>query len=104
MVHEKHVQTGEPLEQCVEELQKDFESAMETVMGSIRHKHGVTEPVMTAAMVRLQADDEVTGAVTSLREAMGGKPPPGYGQAKAAAQAEAAKARVRRNGKARRKG
>ena len=29
MVHEKHLSTGQPLEACVDELQKDFESASE---------------------------------------------------------------------------
>lgn len=102
MVHEKHVQTGASLESCVDELQRDFEAAMETVMASIRAKHGVSEPVMSAAMVSHQADPVVAGAVTALREAMGGKPPPGYGEARDAGAAEAAKAR--RRGKQRRKG
>ena len=53
MVHEKHVQTGAALETCVDELQRDFESAMETVMSSIRAKHGVTEQLMTHAMRRV---------------------------------------------------
>ena len=43
-------------------------------------------------------------AVTALREAMNGKPPPGYRAAAAKSDAEAAKARMRRAGKHRRKG
>ena len=102
MVHEKHTQTGQSLETCVDELQKDFESAMETVMGSIRSKHNVTEQAMSVAMMQNQSTPAVAAAVTALREAMAGKPPPNYGQA-GAADAEAAKQRVRR-GKQRRKG
>lgn len=97
MVHEKHTQTGLPLEQCLDELQKDFESAMEAVIASIRAKHGVTEAQMTEAMVANQSDVAVQGAVTALREAMNGKAPPGYAAAKEAREADAAKARVRRN-------
>jgi len=103
MVHEKHVQTGAALESCVDELQRDFESAMEAVMSSIRAKHGVTEQAMSAAMAKYQSSPEVTAAVTALREAMSGKAPSGYGKASEAAAAEAAKQRVRRN-KPRRKG
>jgi len=104
MVHEKHVQTGQPLEQCVDELQKNFESAMETVIGSIRAKHGVSEQQMTASMVANTNVAEVAQAVTELREAMNGKAPPGYTQRAEEQAAEAAKQRVRRNGKSRRKG
>jgi len=104
MVHEKHVATGMALETCVDELQKDFESAMEAVMGSIRAKHGVTEQVMSMAMMQHQSVPEVAAAVTALREAMGGKAPPGYAAASAAAEAEAAKQRVRRKNKTGRKG
>ena len=50
MVHEKHVQTGMPLEQAVDELQRDFEHAMETVVSAIRTKHNTNEEQMTAAM------------------------------------------------------
>jgi len=103
MVHEKHVQTGQSLENCVDELQKDFESAMEAVIASIRAKHGVSEQQMTAAMVSHQQEPQVQAAVTALREAINGKAPPGYGQANEAAAAEAAKQRVRR-GKTKRKG
>ena len=104
MVHEKHVQTGAPLENCVDELQRDFESAMEAVIGSIRAKHGVSEQQITEAMVANQADPTVQGAVTALREAMNGKPPPGYRAEQQKSESEAAKARVRRAGKQRRKG
>jgi len=76
---------------------------MEAVMSSIRAKHGVTEQAMSAAMAQYQANAEVAAAVNALREAMGGKAPPGYGKASEAAAAEAAKQRVRRN-KPRRKG
>jgi len=96
MVHEKHVQTGASLENCVDELQKDFEAAMETVMGSIRAKHGVTEQAMSAAMVQHQSNPTVAAAVTALREAMGGKAPPGYGQASPSSETEAAKQRRRK--------
>ena len=37
MVHVKHEQTGMSLEAAVDELQKDFESAMEAVLGAIRN-------------------------------------------------------------------
>ena len=104
MVHEKHVQTGASLETCVDELQKDFESAMEAVIASIRAKHGVTEAQMSEAMVANQGDPAVQAAVTALREAMNGKAPPGYRAAAEKIEADAAKARVRRAGKARRKG
>ena len=104
MVHEKHVQTGATLEACVDELQRDFESAMEAVIGSIRAKHGVSEQLMTEAMVAHQQDPTVQEAVTALREAMNGKAPPGYRAAAEKSDAEAAKARVRRAGKTRRKG
>ena len=104
MVHEKHVQTGLALETCVDELQRDFESAMEAVIGSIRNKHGVSEQQISEGMVANQQDAAVQGAVTALREAMNGKPPPGYRAAAEKSDAEAAKARVRRAGKQRRKG
>jgi hypothetical protein len=105
MVHEKHVQTGQSLENCVDELQRDFESAMETVMASIRAKHKVTEADMSAAMQHHQKREPgVEAAVVALREAMGGKAPPGYAQANAAAESEASKQRMRRGSKQRRKG
>jgi len=104
MVHEKHTQTGQSLETCVDELQRDFESAMEAVIGSIRAKHGVSEAQMTEAMVANQQDPTVHAAVTALREAMNGKPPPGYRAAAEKSDADAAKARMRRAGKQRRKG
>ena len=75
MVFLKHEQTGMSLEKAVDELQKDFEVAMETVVTAIRAKHGVTEQQMTAVMVKHQADPEVQTAVTTLREAMSGKAP-----------------------------
>ena len=70
MVFLKHEQTGMSLEKCVDELQKDFESAMETVVTAIRAKHGVTEQQMTQVMVHYQTvgDVEVQTAVTTLRE------------------------------------
>lgn len=68
MVFLKHEQTGIPLEQAVDELQKDFEVAMEAVVTSIRKKHKVTEQQMTQVMVAYQADAEVQTAVTTLRE------------------------------------
>ena len=104
MVHEKHVQTGQSLETCVDELQRDFESAMEAVIGSIRAKHGVTEQQITVAMNANSGDPEVLAAMTQLREAMNGKAPPGYRAAAERSESEAAKARVRRAGKQRRKG
>lgn len=106
MVHERHVASGQSLEACVDEMQKDFEAAMEAVIASIRQKNGVTEQMMSAAMVQHQADPVVQAAVTALREAINGKAPPGYAAAAEAAQAESAKQRVRRaaSGKQRRKG
>lgn len=97
MVHEKHVQTGQPLEACVDELQKDFEAAMEAVLKSIRSKHGVSESMMNEAMVAHQQDPSVQAGVVALREAMNGKAPPGYAAATEAAAADAAKQRLRRN-------
>lgn len=154
IVHEKHVQTGQPLETCVDELQKDFEAAsacqprallpflrywgtcrhvglhgsarqhgdreswrnqhlplqlsparvcrtpclpaVEAVIASIRSKHGVSEKMMTEAMMAHQQDPAVQAAVTALREAMNGKAPPGYAAATEAAAADAAKQRLRR--------
>ena len=80
--------------------------AVEAVIASIRQKNGVTEQMMSAAMVQHQADPVVQAAVTALREAINGKAPPGYAAAAEAAQAESAKQRVRRaaSGKQRRKG
>ena len=52
MVHVKHEQTGMSLEAAVDELQKDFESAMEAVLGAIRMKHGVTEQQMSQVALR----------------------------------------------------
>ena len=94
---------------CVDELQKDFEAAMETVMESIRAKHEVTEEAWSSHMIShqgdaqvvttcpwaspqlvkrhepalnqtLKTDAQVVAAVTVLREAMGGKAPPNYAQ------------------------
>jgi len=76
MVYAKHEQTKLPLEKVVEELQKDFEQAMETVVFQIRKNHGVTEQQMTAAMVANQQDAAVQTALSTLREAMSGKAPP----------------------------
>jgi hypothetical protein len=87
------------LESCVDELQKDFESAMEAVIGSIRNKHGVSEKVMTDAMVANQHDAVVQAKVAELREAMNGKAPPGYGAA--AAAPEPTNQRGRRGGRGR---
>jgi len=56
------------LEKVVEELQKDFEQAMETVVFQIRKNHGVTEQQMTAAMVHHQKDPVVQTALSTLRE------------------------------------
>ena len=86
MVYVKHEQTGCSLESAVDELQKDFEVAMETVVTAIRANHGVTEAMMTQAMMAHQGDAEVQTAITTLREAMGGKPPPNYGGLAAEAQ------------------
>jgi hypothetical protein len=104
MVHEKHVSTGRDLETCVDELQKDFEAAMEAVMGSIRAQHGVTEQTMSLAMMQHQDNPKVAAAVVALREAMAGKPPPGYSEANKADEAEAAKQRVRRKNKSGKRG
>lgn len=104
MVHEKHVSTGRALETCVDELQKDFEAAMEAVMGSIRAQHGVTEQTMSLAMMQHQDNPKVAAAVVALREAMAGKPPPGYSEANKADEAEAAKQRVRRKNKSGKRG
>jgi DNA mismatch repair ATPase MutS len=88
------------LEKAVEELQKDFEKAMEAVVGAIRQNHSVTEQQMTQAMMANQADLEVQAALAALRAAMNGTEPP-----KVAAEAEAAKLKTsRRTGKSRRKG
>mmetsp|Transcript_1049 Transcript_1049/g.2080 ORF Transcript_1049/g.2080 Transcript_1049/m.2080 type:complete len:182 (+) Transcript_1049:71-616(+) len=75
MVHLKHKQTGMSLEQAVDELQKDFEVAMEAVVTAIRQKHGVSEPQMTQVLMEYQADSEVQTAVQTLRDAMSGKAP-----------------------------
>ena len=88
------------LEKAVEELQKDFEKAMEAVVGAIRQNHSVTEQQMTQAMMANQADLEVQAALAALRAAMNGTEPP-----KVAVEAEAAKLKTsRRTGKSRRKG
>jgi len=100
MVHVKHEQSGISLEDAVDELQKDFQSAMEAVLGAIRNKHSVTEQQMSAAMVANGDDAAVNAAITALREAMAGKPPPNYGQN----VAEQGKKPLRRGGKARKKG
>jgi len=76
MVHLKHKQTGISLEQAVDELQKDFEVAMEAVVSAIRQKHGVSEPQMTQVLMEYQADVEVQTGVQTLRDAMSGKAPP----------------------------
>lgn len=104
MVQEKHVSTGRALETCVDELQKDFEAAMEAVMGSIRARHGVTEQTMSLAMMQHQDNPKIAAAVLALREAMAGKPPPGYSEANKADEAEAAKQRVRRKNKSGKRG
>mmetsp|Transcript_91686 Transcript_91686/g.275252 ORF Transcript_91686/g.275252 Transcript_91686/m.275252 type:complete len:100 (+) Transcript_91686:371-670(+) len=99
MVHVKHEQTGISLEAAVEELQKDFESAMEAVLGAIRNKNHVTEKQMTQAMGADPTDEAVNKAVQTLQQAMGGKPPPNYAQS---VQDQAK--RSTRRGKARKKG
>lgn len=99
MVYTKHEQTKIPLEKVVEELQKDFEQAMETVVFQIRKNHGVTEQQMTAAMVANQADPAVQSALSTLREAMSGKAPPA-----APSTPEAVKRTTRRNKAKQRKG
>ena len=68
MVHLKHKQTGMSLEQAVDELQKDFEVAMEAVVSAIRQKHGVSEPQMTQVLMEYQADAEVQTSVQTLRD------------------------------------
>ena len=104
MVYVKHEQTGCSLESAVDELQKDFEVAMETVVTAIRANHGVTEAMMTQAMMTYQADAEVQAAITSLREAMGGKPPPNYGGLAADVQQQQKRSPKRGGSKARRRG
>jgi hypothetical protein len=100
LVVQKSQQDGCSLEKAVEELQKDFEKAMEAVVGAIRQNHSVTEQQMTQAMMANQADLEVQAALAALRAAMNGTEPP-----KVAAEAEAAKLKTsRRTGKSRRKG
>lgn len=76
MVFMKHEQTGCSLEEAVDELQKDFERAMDAVVGAIRSKHNVTEHQMTQVLMVYQHDTEVSAAVLTLREAMSGKAPP----------------------------
>ena len=56
------------LEQAVDELQKDFEVAMEAVVSAIRQKHGVSEPQMTQVLMEYQADVEVQTGVQTLRD------------------------------------
>ena len=68
MVHLKHKQTGMSLEAAVDELQKDFEVAMEAVVSAIRQKHGVSEPQMTQVLMEYQADVEVQTGVQTLRD------------------------------------
>jgi len=97
MVHKKHEDTGIPLDKCVEELQQNFESAMETVVYQIRKNHGVSEPQMSAAMNALQHDAEVQQALATLRDAMSGKAPPTPPKAEddAAARMRARRAKAR---------
>ena len=96
MVHEKHQQTGQTLESCVDELQRDFESAMEAVIASIRAKHQVTEQQMSEAMVANKGEPAVQMAVQALHEAMKGQPPPGYKAVAEKTEKEDAKARLRK--------
>uniref|UniRef100_A0A7S3ARX5 Uncharacterized protein n=1 Tax=Haptolina ericina TaxID=156174 RepID=A0A7S3ARX5_9EUKA len=100
MVHVKHEQSGISLEEAVDELQRDFQSAMEAVLGAIRMKHGVTEQQMTAAMVANGDDPTTAAAIACLREAMSGKAPANYGQN----VAEQAKRPLRRGKSKQRKG
>lgn len=58
------------LEKAVEELQRDFEQAMETVVSQIRKNHNVTEQQMSQAMLANQTDPAVQIALTSLREVL----------------------------------
>eukprot|EP00321_Phaeocystis_globosa_P017040 CAMPEP_0118828658 /NCGR_PEP_ID=MMETSP1162-20130426/19366_1 /TAXON_ID=33656 /ORGANISM="Phaeocystis Sp, Strain CCMP2710" /LENGTH=177 /DNA_ID=CAMNT_0006759693 /DNA_START=76 /DNA_END=609 /DNA_ORIENTATION=+ len=95
MVHLKHKQTGMSLEAAVDELQKDFEVAMEAVVSAIRQKHGVSEPQMTQVLMEYQADVEVQTGVQTLRDAMSGKAPP------KAAEPEVAQEPVKRRNKPR---
>ena len=53
-------------------------SDFELVIGSIRNKHGVSEKMVSDAMVANQNDPAVQAKVVELREAMNGKAPPGY--------------------------
>ena len=101
MVHEKHTSTGVSLEEAVDELQKDFEHAMETVITAVRHKHDVNESQMTKAMMANAQDVGVQQAVTSMRQAMAGTKPPSYPglQAKAVAEEEGEKPRRRKAGR-----
>ncbi|KAL1504374.1 hypothetical protein AB1Y20_010780 [Prymnesium parvum] len=78
MVHVKHEQSGISMEEAVNELQKDFESALETVLGAIRMKHQVTERQMSQAMAADPNDEGIKAAVQILQDAMAGKPPPNY--------------------------
>ena len=79
--------------------------AVETVIVAIRAKHGVSEAAMSAAMQAHQTHLQVQASVQALREAMSGKEPPGYSERERAkeeaADAEAAKQRLRRAGKQR---
>ena len=43
----------------MDELQKDFEAAMETVMESIRAKHEVTQEAWSSHMISHQGDAQV---------------------------------------------
>ena len=84
-------------DKAVEELQKDFEQAMETVVMQIRRNHNVSEAQMSQAMLANQTDPDVQIALTGRREAMSGKAPP----SKPVAAAAETKRPVRRNGKPR---
>ena len=49
IVHEKHVQTGQPLETCVDELQKDFEAASACQPRALLPFCGIGAPAGTSA-------------------------------------------------------
>lgn len=78
LVREKHEQSGASLNDCVEELHGDFVSAMEATLSSCLRKHGVSDQQRNAAIMIHQHEPGVQAALTALREAMDGKPPPGH--------------------------
>lgn len=104
-VHEKHVATNRPLEDCVDELQKNFESSMEVVLGAVRQKHGVSEQLFSEAMQSHSSDPAVKAAVEQLRDAMThGKPPPNYREAVQQKESDSKVAKMKSQRKTKRKG